>query len=421
MDVNDFDYDLPEELIAQNPLADRSASRLLVLDKRSGELRHRSFKDILDYLEAGDCLVINDTKVIPARLLGSKEDTGANVEILLLTRKSADVWECLVRPGKKLRKGARAVFGEGLLKAEILDTLNDGDRLVRFEYEGIFEEVLDKLGEMPLPPYIKHKLKDKDRYQTVYAKHEGSAAAPTAGLHFTNELLSEIEKKGVNIARVTLHVGLGTFRPVKETDVEAHDMHSEYYIVSEETAKLINHTVEAGHKVVAVGTTSTRTLESAAEPNPEYERLRSDLTSYEALPEKAASREDNAGMDLAADTLKDDDEVKEHDLAAKDSSEKDFSLIYDIVRKKQYLIAEDGRVVPKYIVKAKSEWTKIFIYPGYEWKVTDRLITNFHLPKSTLIMLVAALCGRIGILNAYSEAVKEGYRFYSFGDAMLIL
>ena len=394
MDVKDFDYELPEELIAQDPLTDRSSSRLMLLDKDTGAIEHRHFRDIIDYLEPGDCLVINDTKVIPARLLGVKEDTGAHVEILLLTRKTDNVWECLVRPGKKLREGARVVFGNGELRAEILGTVNEGNRLVRFEYQGIFEEVLDRLGEMPLPPYIKHKLEDKDRYQTVYAKNEGSAAAPTAGLHFTNELLSEIEDKGINIARVTLHVGLGTFRPVKADKIEDHHMHSEFYIVNEETAELINRTMESGHKIISVGTTSTRTLESAAVLNPEFERLSSE-----------GARVENAGTSL--------------DKEGKDGS-MDISRIEDQVNKKKYIIGADGRIIPKYILKAQSAWTSIFIYPGYEWKLVDELITNFHLPQSTLIMLVSSLCGRTNILNAYKEAVRERYRFFSFGDAMFL-
>ena len=362
MDVKDFDYELPEELIAQDPLTDRSSSRLMLLDKDTGAIEHRHFRDIIDYLEPGDCLVINDTKVIPARLLGVKEDTGAHAEILLLTRKTDNVWECLVRPGKKLREGARVVFGNGELRAEILGTVNEGNRLVRFEYQGIFEEVLDRLGEMPLPPYIKHKLEDKDRYQTVYAKNEGSAAAPTAGLHFTNELLSEIEDKGINIARVTLHVGLGTFRPVKADKIEDHHMHSEFYIVNKETAELINRTMESGHKIISVGTTSTRTLESAAVLNPEFEKLSSE-----------GARVENAGTSL--------------DKEGKDGS-MDISRIEDQVNKKKYIIGADGRIIPKYILKAQSAWTSIFIYPGYEWKLVDELITNFHLPQSTLIMLV---------------------------------
>ena len=337
---SDFYFDLPQELIAQDPLEDRSSSRLLVLDKNTGEISHHIFRDIIDYLHPGDCLVLNNTKVIPARLLGEREGTGGHVEVLLLKRKEADVWETLVKPGKKCKPGQRLTFGDGLLKAEVLETVEEGNRLIRFEYEGIFEEVLDKLGEMPLPPYITHKLKDKNRYQTVYAKYEGSAAAPTAGLHFTQELLQQIADKGIKIAYVTLHVGLGTFRPVKEENVLEHHMHSEYYQVTEEAANTINETKKNGGRIIAVGTTSCRTLESAA--------------------------------------------------------------------------GEDG------IVKAGSGWTEIFIYPGYKFKAIDGLITNFHLPESTLLMLVSALAGKEHIMAAYEEAVKERYRFFSFGDAMMI-
>lgn len=337
---SDFYFDLPEELIAQDPLSDRSSSRLLVLDKETGKTEHHIFKEITAYLEPGDCLVLNNTKVIPARLLGCKEDTGAAVEVLLLKRREGDVWETLVKPGKKCRPGARLVFGDGLLHAEVLETVEEGNRLIHFEYEGIFEEILDKLGEMPLPPYITHKLQDKNRYQTVYAKYEGSAAAPTAGLHFTQELLAEIEKKGVQIAYVTLHVGLGTFRPVKEDNILEHHMHSEYYQVTEEAANKINRAKAEGHRVICVGTTSCRTVESAS--------------------------------------------------------------------------SEDGRVIPG------CDNTEIFIYPGYRFKVLDALITNFHLPESTLVMLVSALAGRENVLAAYEEAIKEKYRFFSFGDAMFI-
>ena len=337
---SDFYFDLPQELIAQDPLEDRSSSRLLVLDKNTGEISHHIFRDIIDYLHPGDCLVLNNTKVIPARLLGEREGTGGHVEVLLLKRKEADVWETLVKPGKKCKPGQRLTFGDGLLKAEVLETVEEGNRLIRFEYEGIFEEVLDKLGEMPLPPYITHKLKDKNRYQTVYAKYEGSAAAPTAGLHFTQELLQQIADKGIKIAYVTLHVGLGTFRPVKEENVLEHHMHSEYYQVTEEAANTINETKKNGGRVICVGTTSCRTVESAG--------------------------------------------------------------------------TEDGTV------KAGSGWTQIFIYPGYQFKVIDSLITNFHLPESTLVMLVSALAGREHVLAAYEEAVNEKYRFFSFGDAMFI-
>ena len=340
MKTSDFYYDLPEELIAQDPLAERSSSRLMVLDKASGNIEHKIFKDILDEINPEDCLVINDTKVIPARLHGSKEDTGAHVEVLLLKRKSDSVWETLVRPGKKARPGARISFGDGLLVGEVIDVVEEGNRLIRFEYDGIFEEVLDQLGEMPLPPYITHKLQDKNRYQTVYAKHEGSAAAPTAGLHFTKDLLDKIEAKGVRIARVTLHVGLGTFRPVKVEDVNDHHMHSEFYMVSQEAADIINETKKRGGRVISVGTTSTRTLESVADDNG--------------------------------------------------------------------------------FIKETSGWTEIFIYPGYRFKCIDALITNFHLPESTLLMLVSALADKEKILNAYETAVEERYRFFSFGDAMFI-
>ena len=337
--TGDYAFDLPQELIAQEPVKDRASSRLMVVDKRTGEVRHRSFRDIKEYLSPGDTLVLNDTKVIPARLIGTKKDTGANVEILLLKRIDADRWETLVRPGKKLRPGARVVFGGGLLEAEIEDVLAGGNRRVRFIYEGIFEEILDQLGEMPLPPYITKKLEDKDRYQTVYAKYAGSAAAPTAGLHFTKELLDEIRAMGVNTVFVTLHVGLGTFRPVKVDNVKEHHMHTEWYQVTKEAAEQINRTHREGHKVFCVGTTSCRTLESAAD--------------------------------------------------------------------------EDG------IVRPGADETSIFIYPGYSFKVMDALITNFHLPESTLIMLVSAFAGREHVLEAYRQAVEERYRFFSFGDACL--
>ena len=340
MDLKDFNYDLPEELIAQDPLEDRSSSRLMVLHKDTGRIEHKIFRDIIDYLNPGDCLVINDTKVIPARLMGIKEDTGATIEVLLLKRNADDVWECLVKPGKKARTGARIVFGEGLLVGEIVDVIEDGNRMIKFHYEGIFEEILDKLGQMPLPPYITHKLQDKNRYQTVYARNEGSAAAPTAGLHFTKELLEKIKEKGVNVVSITLHVGLGTFRPVKVDKIEEHHMHTETFNISKEAADTINRTRAAGGRVIAVGTTSCRTLESAA--------------------------------------------------------------------------ADDGTI------PARSGDTDIFIYPGYKFKAIDCLITNFHLPESTLIMLVSALAGRDNIMNAYETAVKEKYRFFSFGDAMFI-
>jgi len=340
MDVKDFRYDLPQELIAQNPLEDRSSSRLLVLDKDTGEITHKHFYDIIDYLDEGDCLVLNETKVIPARLMGVKKDTGAVVEILLLKRKSKTVWECLVKPGKKCRVGVVIEFGEGLLSGTVSDIVEEGNRIIEFEFDGIFEEILDKLGTMPLPPYITHTLKDRNRYQTVYAKNDGSAAAPTAGLHFTKELLKDIEDKGVKLAKVTLHVGLGTFRPVKVSDVRQHHMHSEFFQVSKEAADIINSTRANGKRVICVGTTSTRTVESASDD-------------------------------------------------------------------KGYL-------------KETSGWTDIFIYPGYKFKVLNALITNFHLPESTLVMLVSALAGREKVLHAYEEAVKEKYRFFSFGDAMFI-
>lgn len=340
MRTADFYYDLPEELIAQDPLLDRSSSRLMHLDKRTGEICHTDFKHIIDYLNPEDCLVINDTRVIPARLYGSKVGTDAGIEILLLKRRENNVWETLVKPGKKAKPGTKISFGDGILIGEVLDIVEEGNRLIQFQYEGIFEEILDQLGEMPLPPYITHKLQDKERYQTVYAKNEGSAAAPTAGLHFTKELLEKIEEKGVKVAHVTLHVGLGTFRPVKVDDVENHHMHSEFYVVEDEQAKIINETKTKGGRVISVGTTSCRTLESATD--------------------------------------------------------------------------ENG------VLQAKSGWTDIFIYPGYEFKMIDALITNFHLPESTLLMLVSALAGKEKIMNAYEEAVKERYRFFSFGDAMLI-
>lgn len=340
MNVKDYDYDLPEELIAQDPLEDRSSSRLMVLDRQTGDVEHRHFTDILEYLHPGDCLVINNTKVIPARLFGVKEDTQAKIEVLLLKRKENDIWETLVKPGKKAKPGTKLVFGDGLLTAEVVDVVEEGNRLIQFHYDGIFEEILDQLGQMPLPPYITHQLKDKNRYQTVYAKYDGSAAAPTAGLHFTKELLQKVKDIGVDIAEVTLHVGLGTFRPVKVENVLDHHMHSEFYMVSQEAADKINRAKESGHRVIAVGTTSTRTLEAAAD--------------------------------------------------------------------------ENGRL------HETSGWTEIFIYPGYQFKVIDALITNFHLPQSTLVMLVSALAGREHVLHAYEIAVKERYRFFSFGDAMLI-
>ena len=341
MKTSDFFYDLPEELIAQDPLEDRTASRLLVLNRETGAVEHKIFSDVIDYLNEGDCLVINNTRVIPARLIGEKEGTGGKVEVLLLKRRANDVWETLVKPGKKLRPGARVTFGDGRLKAEILEIAEEGNRLVRFYYEGIFEEILDSLGEMPLPPYITHKLEDKEMYQTVYAKFDGSAAAPTAGLHFTKELLSKIEEKGIKIASITLHVGLGTFRPVKVDDVNNHHMHTEWYEVNAEAADIINETKRNGGRVICVGTTSCRTIESVADEN-----------GY---------------------------------------------------------------------MKAKTGETDIFIYPGYKFKVMDGLITNFHLPESTLVMLVSAFAGKENVLAAYETAVKEKYRFFSFGDAMLLI
>ena len=341
MKKEDFYFKLPEELIAQDPLEDRSASRLLVLDKESGKIEHRMFRDIKAYLKPGDCLVINDTKVIPARLIGSKTGTDAKIEILLLKRKENDIWETLVKPGKKAKPGTKISFGEGLLIGEVIDVVEEGNRLIQFSYQGIFEEILDQLGQMPLPPYITHQLEDKNRYQTVYAKHSGSAAAPTAGLHFTPELLKEIKESGVDIAHVTLHVGLGTFRPVKVENIQEHHMHSEFYHIEASEAEKINRAKREGHRIICVGTTSCRTIESAAKP--------------------------------------------------------------------------DGTL------SECSGWTEIFIYPGYQFKVLDCLLTNFHLPESTLIMLVSALAGREHVLHAYEEAVKEQYRFFSFGDAMLIV
>lgn len=340
MKRQDFYYELPEELIAQDPLEDRQSSRLLVLDKESGVISHRIFREVTEYLREGDCLVINDTKVIPARLIGSREGTNAKIEILLLKRRENNIWETLVKPGKKAKVGTRIHFGEGLLTGEVIGIVEEGNRLIRFTYDGIFEEILDRLGQMPLPPYITHQLEDKNRYQTVYAVNTGSAAAPTAGLHFTPELLKKIEEKGVVVARVTLHVGLGTFRPVKVDEITDHHMHSEFFRIDEEAAGKINHAKDTGGRVICVGTTSCRTIESAAD--------------------------------------------------------------------------ENGRL------KACSGWTEIFIYPGYSFKVLDCLITNFHLPESTLIMLVSALAGRENVLRAYEEAVREKYRFFSFGDAMYI-
>ncbi len=340
MKTDDFDFYLPEELIAQTPLEKRDSSRLLVLDKKTGEINHRHFTDIIDYMEEGDTLVLNDTKVMPARLYGVKEETLAVVEVLLLKDEGDNVWECLTKPAKRIKEGTIVSFGDGKLKAECIEVLDEGIRRFKLDYKGILYEILDELGEMPLPPYIHEKLKDKDRYQTVYAKNIGSAAAPTAGLHFTNDLLEKVKSKGVNIAYITLHVGLGTFRPVNVEDVTKHKMHSEYYVMSEEVASLLNKTRKEGHKIIAVGTTSTRTLETIASLYGEF--------------------------------------------------------------------------------KACSGWTDIFIYPGYKFKGIDYLITNFHLPKSTLVMLVSALAGKENIMKAYADAVKERYRFFSFGDSMLI-
>lgn len=340
MKTSDFYFELPEEQIAQDPLADRSASRLMVLHWKNGTIEHRKFTDIVEYLRPGDCLVRNNTKVIPARLFGTREDTGAVIEFLLLKRHEDDVWETLVKPGKKARTGVKVVFGEGELRGEIIGVQEDGNRRIRFSYEGIFEEILDRLGQMPLPPYITHKLEDKNRYQTVYARYDGSAAAPTAGLHFTEELFRELEEKGVLVANVTLHVGLGTFRPVKVEDVSEHHMHSEHYFIEPEEAEKINRAKKNGGRIICVGTTSCRTIESAAD--------------------------------------------------------------------------EDG------VLRASEENTEIFIYPGYRFRIMDELITNFHLPESTLLMLVSALAGKEFVLRAYEEAVREGYRFFSFGDAMYI-
>lgn len=340
MKRQDFYYELPEELIAQDPLEDRSSSRLLVLDKESGAVSHHVFREIVDYIEEGDCLVVNDTKVLPARLIGSKIGTDAKIEVLLLKRKEKNIWETLVKPGKKARAGTKISFGDGRLTGEVIDIVEEGNRLIQFSYEGIFEEILDQLGQMPLPPYITHQLRDKNRYQTVYAKHTGSAAAPTAGLHFTPKLLEEIRAKGADVAKVTLHVGLGTFRPVKVDEITDHHMHSEFFQIDEDAAFKINRARAGGKKVICVGTTSCRTIESAA---------------------------DESGY-----------------------------------------------------LKACSGWTDIFIYPGYRFKVLDSLITNFHLPESTLVMLVSALAGREHVLDAYKIAVEEKYRFFSFGDAMLI-
>lgn len=362
MDVKDFYYELPQELIAQDPLEDRSGSRLLTLCKETGELEHRIFRDITEYLNPGDCLVLNNTKVIPARLFGEREGTNGKVEILLLKRREHDIWETLVKPGKKARPGTRILFGGGILTGEVLEIAEEGNRLIQFSYEGVFEEVLDQLGQMPLPPYITHQLQDKNRYQTVYAKYDGSAAAPTAGLHFTPKLLEEIRQKGISIAEVTLHVGLGTFRPVKADQVEEHHMHSEFYQIEEEAASRINETKRRGGRVICVGTTSCRTVESAAQ------RLQKEKGNPQA-----------GRMEAQPDLGQETD-----------------------------------------VVQPGSGWTDIFIYPGYQFQVMDALITNFHLPESTLVMLVSALAGREQVMHAYETAVRERYRFFSFGDAMYI-
>ena len=340
MKTSDFDFYLPEELIAQHPLEKRDYSRLMVLDKATGEIEHKHFYDVIEYLNSGDTLVLNNTRVMPARLIGEKSESGGKIEFLLLKRIEGDKWECLAKPGKRAKIGTEFTFGEGKLKCKVVDIVEEGNRIIEFSYEGIFEQVLDELGEIPLPPYITERLDDRERYQTVYSKEQGSAAAPTAGLHFTKELLEKVKEKGVNIAYVTLHVGLGTFRPVKVDDVNEHVMHSEFYHLEEEDAKIINETKKRGNKIISVGTTSTRTLETIGD--------------------------------------------------------------------------ENG------FVKAQSGWTNIFIYPGYKFKVVDKLITNFHLPESTLIMLVSALAGKEKVMNAYNEAVKERYRFFSFGDSMII-
>lgn len=391
MDVKDFYYDLPQELIAQDPLNDRSSSRLLVLHKENGALEHKHFPAILDYLNPGDCLVLNNTKVIPARLFGEREGTQGKIEILLLKRREKDLWETLVKPGKKARPGTRILFGGGLLVGEVADIVEDGNRLIRFRYEGIFEEILDRLGQMPLPPYITHQLKDKNRYQTVYAKFDGSAAAPTAGLHFTPELLEEIRKRGIRIAEVTLHVGLGTFRPVKAEHVQEHHMHSEFYQLDQEAADIINQTKQSGGRVVCVGTTSCRTVESAAA------RLREETITSCQMVEPAAAR------------------LREKALTSTNAEcQAGIPLSQEIVQGNGY---ETERIW----VKPCSGWTDIFIYPGYQFQVLNALITNFHLPESTLVMLVSALAGREQILHAYQEAVEQKYRFFSFGDAMLVL
>ena len=461
MDVKDFWYDLPEELIAQDPLEKRDNSRLMVIHRDTGEIEHRHFHDVIEYLNPGDCLVINDTKVIPARLLGEKEGTGAAIEVLLLkdaserytgeynkntentseeqskteiqdelsvkelseneytksktdnasTNKNTRIWECLVKPGKKMKPGARVCFGkdektgEPLLTAEVLDTVEEGNRIIRFEYEGIWEEVLDRLGEMPLPPYITHKLQDKNRYQTVYAKNTGSAAAPTAGLHFTEELLKDIEEKGIKIARLTLHVGLGTFRPVKVEKLEDHHMHTEYYELSKEAADIINETRKSGGRIISVGTTSTRTLETVGTQQGlvgigrEEQKKDHSETGVKTRTEGAGvgTRTEGAGVETRIEGAGVGTQTEESNI----------------------LISEEK--LPVQEITPASGWTNIFIYPGYEFKLVDSLITNFHLPESTLIMLVSAFYNRESVMDAYKEAVEERYRFFSFGDAMLLI
>ena len=397
MEVKDFYYELPRELIAQDPLEDRSSSRLLALHKETGKLEHKSFHDIVEYLNPGDCLVLNNTKVIPARLFGEREGTKGKVEILLLKRKENDVWETLVKPGKKARPGDRILFGDGLLTGEVLEIAEEGNRLIRFTYQGIFEEVLDQLGQMPLPPYITHQLQDKNRYQTVYAKHDGSAAAPTAGLHFTKELLEEIRQKGVSIAEVTLHVGLGTFRPVKAQQVEEHHMHSEFYQIDEEAARLINETKQRGGRVICVGTTSCRTVESAAQ------RLKK-------IKQKSPAGSMEKQPDFGQET---------------DGIQPEKSLMTEALNglltgAEHGIQLENSAVQKGDAVQEGSGWTDIFIYPGYQFQVMDALITNFHLPESTLVMLVSAFAGREQVMHAYETAVQEKYRFFSFGDAMYI-
>jgi S-adenosylmethionine:tRNA ribosyltransferase-isomerase len=385
LNVKDFGFYLPEELIAQEPIEQRDHSRLLVLNKANGSLEHKIFKNIEDYMEEGDCLVLNNSRVIPARLFGEKENTGAKMEFVLLKRIDKNRWETLVKPGKKAQIGTKFIFGSGELTCEIIDHTEAGGRIIEFQYEGIFEEILDKLGQMPLPPYIKKQLKDKERYQTVYSKVEGSAAAPTAGLHFTKELLEKLAQKGINIAYVTLHVGLGTFRPVKVDVIEEHVMHSEYYSIDEENARIINETKKNGKKVIAVGTTSCRTLETVAQ--------------------KAATATTAAAAAMSPKT----DIIAQNDVTA--ATAVAATMTPDA----------DATVQKPITIRSCSGWTDIFIYPGYEFKLVDKLITNFHLPESTLIMLVSALAGQENVMKAYDVAVKEEYRFFSFGDAMFIV